>query len=333
MTKIRDFLGPYRLARLIRMGSSCQVWEGINTETGERYALKVLREDFRNNKQEVGFLRSEFQIAKSLNHPNVIKMYDLDLSGNAPYLVLELFSELNMKQALRRGPESLAYMLGKVLEESIEGLYHMHSHGYVHCDVKPDNFLVSRDGHVKLIDFTISHKVKTGLAKFFSGKAKQIQGTRSYMSPEQIRGLPLDARTDIYSFGCVMFEMVTGKLPYTGDSPNDLLNKHISAPLPSPLVYNDNVTPEFAAVMRLAMAKRPQDRPDTMWELLKIVHATKIFKKQPRIPETSIFDDFPTSGRIMNQEQAAPEPESKEPKEPKESKESEGTEGTEKPKE
>ena len=183
----------------------------------------------------------------------------------------------------------------------------MHGHGYVHCDVKPDNFLVSRDGDVKLIDFTISQKVKRGLTKFFAGKTKHIQGTRSYMSPEQIRGLPLDPRSDIYSFGCVMFEMVTGKLPFTGESPNDLLNKHISAPLPSPLVANDNVTAEFAAVIRTAMAKRPDDRPNSMWDLLKVVENTQIFKKAPRIPDTSIFDDFPTSGRIMNQEPAAPE--------------------------
>ncbi|MEO8269627.1 MAG: serine/threonine-protein kinase [Aureliella sp.] len=311
MTKIRDFLGPYRLARLIRLGSSCQVWEAIETATGDRYALKVLRDDFRESRQEVAFLRSEYQIAQSLNHPNVIKMYDLVLTGNAPFLVLELFSELNMKQALRRGPESIAYMLGKIIAESIKGLFHMHSQGYVHCDVKPDNFLVSRSGDVKLIDFTISQKVKKGIAKFFSRKTKQIQGTRSYMSPEQIRGMTLDPRSDIYSFGCVMFELVTGKLPYTGESPNDLLNKHISAPLPSPLVANDNVTAEFAAVIRSAMAKRPQDRPDSMWDLLKVVENTQIFKKPPRIPDTSIFDDFPTSGRIMNQEPAAPGPEKK----------------------
>lgn len=311
MTKIRDFLGPYRLLRLIRLGSSCQIWEAIETETGDRYALKVLREDFRGNRQEVAFLRTEYQIAKSMNHPNIIKMYDLVLTGNTPFLVLELFSELNMKQALRRGSESIAYMLGKILTESIKGLYHLHGHGYVHCDVKPDNFLVSREGEVKLIDFTISQKVKKGLARFFAGKTKQIQGTRSYMSPEQIRGLPLDPRSDIYSFGCVMFELVTGKLPYTGESPNDLLNKHISAPLPSPLVANDNVTAEFAAVIRTAMAKRREERPESMWDLLKVVESTQIFKKPPRIPETSIFDDFPTSGRVVNQQPATPEPEKK----------------------
>lgn len=306
MTKARDFLGPYRLARLIRMGSSCQVWEAIETETGNRYALKVLREDFRENKQEVGFLKSEFEIAKSMNHPNVIKMHDLVLKGPTPFLVLELFSELNIKQALRRGPDSIAYMLDKIIEQSSKALFYMHSQGYVHCDLKPDNFLVSREGEVKLIDFTISQKIKKGLGKFFGGKPKTIAGTRSYMSPEQIRGKHLDPRSDIYSFGCVLFEFVTGKLPYTGSSPNELLNKHISAPIPSPLVANDNVTAEFAAIIRHMMAKNPAERPDSMWDLLKTLSVTKIFKKPPRIPEKSIFDDFPTSGRIHNQETVAP---------------------------
>ncbi len=321
MTKIRDFLGPYRLARLIRLGSSCQVWEAVETETGNRFALKVLREDFRKNRQEVAFLKSEFEIANAMNHPNIIKMHDLVLTGNAPFLVLELFSELNMKQALRRGPESIAYMLDRIITECVEGLYHMHSQGYVHCDIKPDNFLVSREGEVKLIDFTISQKIRKGIAKLWGGKTKHIQGTRSYMSPEQIRGKRLDPRSDIYSFGCVLFEMVTGKLPYTGESPNDLLNKHISAPIPSPLVANDNVTPEFAAIIRNMMAKRPEERPESMWELLKTLRVTKIFKKPPRIPETSIFDDFPTSGRISNQEQAATTPPAPTPdKQPKDKK-------------
>ncbi len=327
MTKIRDFLGPYRLARLIRMGSSCQVWEAIETETGEHFALKVLREDFRQNKQEVGFLKSEFEIARSLNHPNIIKMHKLVLTGNSPFLVLELFSELNMKQALRRGPDSIAYMLDKIITESVEGLFHMHSQGYVHCDIKPDNFLVSREGDVKLIDFTISQKIRKGLSKLWGGKSRNIQGTRSYMAPEQIRGRVLDERSDIYSFGCVMFELVTGKLPYTGESPNDLLNKHISAPIPSPLVANDNVTPEFAAVIRTMMAKKPEERPQTMWELLKTLRVTKIFKKQPRIPEMSIFDDFQASGRVQNQEKAEEVPP---PPQPTDSNQGDGKPATDK---
>ena len=302
MTKVRDFLGPYRLARLIRMGTSCQVWEAIETSTGDRYALKVLRPDFRENKQEVQFLKNEFEIAKTLKHPNVIRMHDLVLTGNAPFLVLELFSELNMKQALRRGPDSIAYMLDKVLAQIVEGLYHMHSKGWVHCDIKPDNFLVSREGEAKVIDFTISRKIKKGLGKIFGGRSRVIQGTRSYMAPEQIRGQILDARTDIYSLGCVFFESVTGKLPFTGESPNELLQKHISAPIPSPLVANENVSTEFSGLIKAMMSKKPDERPETMWELLKTLRAMKIFKSQPRIPEHSIFDDFPSAGRITSHE-------------------------------
>ncbi len=306
MTKVRDFLGPYRLARLIRMGSSCQVWEAIENQTNKRFALKVLRDDFRNSKDEIGFLKNEFLIASELEHPHVIQIHELIIEKQwPPFLVLELFSELNIKQAMRRGPESIAYMLGKIIEHSAEGLYYMHSQGFVHCDIKPDNFLVSRDGNVKLIDFTISQKIKTGFAKWFGGKAKNIAGTRSYMSPEQIRGGALDQRSDIYSYGCVLYELVAGKPPYTGSSPNELLNKHLSAQIPSPLVVDNNVTQDFAAVIRSAMAKKPEDRPQTMWDLLKTLRATKIFNKPPRIPGENIFDDIPTAGRIHNQQQTS----------------------------
>lgn len=297
VTKVRDFLGPYRLARLIRVGNSCQVWEAIESPSGQRFALKVLRSDFRNDKTELAFLKNEYEVAAQLNHPNVIKAYKLVMDGPAPFIALELFSELNMKQALRRGPESLAYMLDKIIEQSSESLYYMHSKNLVHCDVKPDNFLVSREGEVKLIDFTISQKMKTGIARLFSGKAKNVQGTLSYMSPEQIRGESLDQRADVYSFGCVLFELATGKPPYTGTSPNELLNKHISAAIPSPLVGNDNVTQEFANLLKSMMAKKADARIPSMWEVLKQVRALRIFKKQPRIPEVSIFDEFPTSGQ------------------------------------
>lgn len=302
MTKVRDFLGPFRLARLIRLGSTCQVWEGIETQTNEKFALKVLREDFRKDRNELRQFKTEYEIAKSMSHPNVIQMFDLVVTGPAPYLVLELFSELNMKQALRSGPDAIAFMVDKIILQSAEGLYHMHSKGFVHCDVKPDNFLVSREGNVKLIDFTISRRIPKGISKLIGGKSKNIQGTRSYMAPEQIRGQRLDARADMYSFGCVMFELLTGKLPFTGESPNDLLNKHISAPIPTPITANDNVTPEFADLIRRAMAKKPEDRPETMWELIKLLRVTRIFRKQPRIPEHSVFDDFPTAGRVAPQQ-------------------------------
>ena len=197
-----------------------------------------------------------------------------------------------MKQALRRGPESLAFMLDKIVEQAAEGLYYMHTKNWIHLDIKPDNFLVSRDGTTKLIDFTIAEKKKTGLSKLFHS-AKMAKGTRSYMAPEQIRKKVCDERTDIYAFGCVLYELCTGRPPYTGDTPNDLLNKHLTASIPSPIVHNDNVTKEFADIVKRMMAKRPDDRFASMWDFLKEFRSTEIFKKRPRKPEISVFDHMP----------------------------------------
>src|SRR6056297_1462473 len=184
-------------------------------------------------------------------------------------------------------------MLNKIVEQAAEGLYYMHTKKWVHRDVKPDNYLVSREGVTKLIDFTIAEQKKTGLAKLFHRSGGTVQGTRSYMAPEQIRGKLCDQRTDVYSFGCVLFELATGKPPFTGQSPNDLLSKHLNASIPSASAYNNNVTKEFAEIIRKMMAKRPDQRPDTMWEFLKAFRSMEIFKKRPKPPEVSVFDDMP----------------------------------------
>lgn len=292
MSKSRDFLGPYRLARLIRGGSTAEVWEAIEENTQERFALKVLRDSLKSDKAEISLLKHEYNVAKDLASPRIIKVVDYREENGRPFLVLELFSELNMKQALCRGPESLAFMLHKIVEQAAEGLYYMHTKNWIHLDIKPDNFLVSRDGVVKLIDFTISEKKKTGLKKLFHS-TKMAKGTRSYMAPEQIRRKVCDERTDIYSFGCVLYELTTGKPPYTGDTPNDLLNRHLTASIPSPIVHNDNVTREFADLVKSMMAKSPDSRPPSMWEFLKILRGIQIFNKNPRRPKISVFDSMP----------------------------------------
>ncbi|MCM2371213.1 serine/threonine-protein kinase [Aporhodopirellula aestuarii] len=300
MSKSRDFLGPYRLARLIRVGSTAEVWEAIDETSSDnkRYALKVLRASCAEDKNELALLKHEFNVGKSLSSPRIIKVLDHQTDKGRPFLVLELFSELNMKQALRKGPDSLAFMLDKIIEQAAEGLYYMHTKNWIHRDIKPDNYLVARDGETKLIDFTIAEPKRTGLKKLFY-KAKTVQGTRSYMSPEQIRGKLCDERSDIYSFGCVLFELVTGKPPFTGQTPNDLLSKHLSASIPSPIVYNENVTTDFAGIVKRMMAKKPDDRPESVWEFLKEFRTIEIWRKRPRVPEESVFDDI---GGMMSAE-------------------------------
>lgn len=292
MSKSRDFLGPYRLTRLIRAGQTSEVWEVIEESKQERFAVKILRESKSTDKAEIALLKHEFNIAKDLISPRIIKIHEYRVESGRPMLVMELFSELNMKQALRRGPESLAYMLDRIIEQASEGLYYMHTKRWIHLDIKPDNFLVSRDGVVKLIDFTISEKKKTGISKLLHS-SKFAKGTMSYMSPEQIRKKVCDERSDVYSFGCVLYELCTGKPPYTGDTPNDLMQKHISASIPSPIVHNDNVTREFADLVKSMLAKKASGRPDSMWEFLKVFRAIEVFKKRPRVPDISVFDNMP----------------------------------------
>jgi len=286
VTRPRDFMGPYRLVRLIRVGHTCQVWEAAKTDDTTRYVLKVLRPDLRKNKEELAALKNEYECGKNLKHPNIIRIYDFNVEGEAPYVVMEHFEHPNLKLWLRNGPQAVAHLALKIIEQSAEALFYFHSEGWVHRDVKPDNFLVSDEGVVKLIDFAISTRQKSGIAALFSFGKKAVQGTRSYMSPEQIRNQNLDARADIYSFGCTLYELLTGKPPFTGTNADELLSKHLTAPIPSPQVGNDNVTPEFANVVRKMMAKRREDRPQTMYDFLKEFRQTRVFKVLPKPPAT-----------------------------------------------
>lgn len=287
MTRARDFLGSYRLARLIRVGNTTAVWEAIKTGDPTRYALKILREDLRNDRSEIAALRHEYAVGQKLKHKNVIHIYEFNTEGSVPYLVLELFECPNLKLLLRQGVAELAYLVPGIIEQSAEALFYLHEQGWIHRDVKPDNFLVNDDGQVKLIDFAISEKYTKGFMSLFNFGSK-VQGTRSYMSPEQIRGKALDPRADVYSFGCMLFELVSGKLPFTGTTADELLTKHISAPIPPLGVFNENVTPEFATLVKKMMQKRKEDRPSTLWEFLKEFRTLRVYKIMPKPPEGKI---------------------------------------------
>jgi serine/threonine protein kinase len=267
---------------MIRAGKSCEVWDVANDAKGERLALKLLTGEGARNRDEVAFLKHEYQVAHGLDHPNVIKIYSFGRDRDSYYLLMELFPAPNLKQLIQQDVESLAPITTDFIRRAAEGLDYLHSKGWVHRDVKPDNFLLSPQGEVKLIDFALAVRRKTGLAKLFAGRSK-IQGTRSYMSPEQIRGQPLDERADIYSFGCLVYELLGGKPPFTGTSTSDLLNKHLRAPVPPPQAANRNVSDSFANLLRSMLAKKPEDRPQSMRDFLNELHATPVFKTPPAV--------------------------------------------------
>jgi serine/threonine-protein kinase len=283
VAKDRNYIGSYRLLKLVRAGATCQIWEVMSDVDNRRCALKVLKDEFLNSKEEIGLLKHEFLVGQPLQHPNVIEIYEFNVARGIPYLALEYFESCNLKQWIRQetDPDRARDMLPSIIRGSAEGLNYLHDQGWVHRDVKPDNFLVNEHGEVKLIDFAIAEKIKKGFAKFLSSKPK-IQGTRSYMSPEQIRGEQPDMRSDIYSFGCMLFELFCGRPPFTGGSPDELLQKHLTAPVPSVLANNSEISPDFADLISRMMNKTPANRPGTMREFLDRFDSMRVTRLQRR---------------------------------------------------
>lgn len=290
MSSGRDFIGPYRLVRLIRAGSSCQVWEVVKDPDPRRIALKVLLQEHRGNKEEIAQLKNEGLVGIGLDHKNVIKIYEFNNQYNLPFLAMELFNARNLKQELRERPEHLAFNAPEIIRRCGLGLSYFNEQGYVHCDVKPDNFLVNTNSEVKLIDFSIARKVKKGFGSFFGKKA--IQGTRSYMSPEQIRGKNLDQRSDVYGLGCVIFEILAGKPPFSASSPDELLKKHLSSPPPVITVYNSSVSQELSALVVRMLAKDMQKRPNSVKTFLEEFRGISTYKagKRPKNPDKDAIE-------------------------------------------
>jgi len=275
----QHFLGPYQLVRMIRAGQTCQVWEAIKTGTDQRAALKVLLREHISDKEQVAALRHEASVGKQLDHPKIIRIYDFLQQHTLPFVAMELFNAMNLKQDLRDNFNNSLMDIDNTVMSCCEGLAFMHRKGWLHCDMKPDNYLINKKREVKLIDFSIAQKITK--ASIFSGwgrSSKAVSGTRSYMAPEQILGRHLTIQTDIYGLGCMLFELVSGKLPYTASTPNELLSKHLSAPIPSVLPANKMVSEDFANILAKMMAKKPADRYASIEAIIGDLKKNRVLK-------------------------------------------------------
>jgi len=280
----RNFLGPFRLVRLIRAGQTCQVWEAVDERTEERVALKALQPEQRTNKTEINYLKHEHTVAKDFDHQNIIRIDGFYTDRSVPFLAMEFSSGKNAKIQIRQNFEEIIYWAKNIIETSAKGLLYLNQRGWLHCDIKPDNLLVGEEGSAKVIDFAISQKIPKGLGKLLGGRSKQTQGTRSYMSPEQIRGQKLDEQSDIYSFGCSIFEILTKKPPFTASTPDELLMKHLRSAPPLASTVNSNVTKDLSKLIQTMMSKKKEKRPGSFEEFLNLFHAIRPFKVAPKLP-------------------------------------------------
>ncbi|HMO13110.1 MAG TPA: serine/threonine-protein kinase [Pirellulaceae bacterium] len=280
MSSSQDFLGPYRLIRLIRSGRRCNVWEAQRSGEQERVACKVVLEEFREDKSEIAQMRNEAMVGKEMDSPYVIKVFEF-VNHRTPFIVMQLFNAKNLKQEIRERPDFVAVNIPSYIERCALGLEHLHSKGWLHCDVKPDNYLVDEQGNVKLIDFSIAKPIKgqksVGLMKIF-GKKNIVQGTRSYMSPEQILGKKLTIASDVYGFGCVLHELFSGKPPFTGVSSDDLLQKHLRAAPPSLQALNRSISEPMANLVLRMLSKDPKKRPANMSDFLSELKRTSVYR-------------------------------------------------------
>ncbi len=274
------YLGPYRLLNVVHTGHAGQIWQAYDDAHQRIVGIKTLLEKARKDREQLHYMHVEYAVGSKLKHPHVIETYSLDTDRGQPYLAMEWFSAPNMKQRLLQNGKGMARLIPKIIDQAADALAYFNQLGWVHRDIKPDNFLVADDGTVKLIDFALAKRARHGLLKWFSRRSK-IQGTKSYMSPEQIRGQALDGRADLYSFACTVYELVSGKPPFTGSSVNDLLNKHLKQPPPSLEAAQPNVTTAFSQLIRKSMAKDPNARPKSVGDFLQEFRMIRVFRVTP----------------------------------------------------
>ncbi len=269
-TKARMLGDRYEIGEVIGRGGMAEVHEGRDLRLGRRVAVKILRPDLAKDPTFQARFRREAQSAAALNHPNIVAVYDTgeDVLTSpdgertvVPYIVMEYVDGMTLRQLLASGRRLLPERALEITGGVLAALDYAHRHGIVHRDIKPANVMLTRTGEVKVMDFGIARAINDVGTTMTAASA--VMGTAQYLSPEQARGEVVDARSDLYSTGVLLYELLTGRPPFRGDSPVSIAYQHVSEmPLP-PSQVDPGVTAEVDAVVLHALAKRTDDRYQT----------------------------------------------------------------------
>jgi serine/threonine protein kinase len=282
-----EVIGGYKVLKHLVTGQTSQVWEVVEANSGRHFAMKLLLPEKLHDGPSRRFLMHEARVGIELTHPNIIRIVKVGDDPTNPFFVMEFFPAGNLK--LRLMHREVAFLREKaqdILKQAATAFAFMNAKGFVHRDIKPDNILVANSGDVRIIDFALAQRLEkrpSFFAKVFRKKAKP-QGTRSYMSPEQIRGQPLDGRADIYSFAATAFEIVTttadrpGRPPFVASTSHELLTKHLTDKPVTPQAFNRDVTDQFSQLLMRMLAKKREDRPRDFHEVLMKMRTMTVFK-------------------------------------------------------
>ena len=255
---INTLLGDrYKLGEMIGTGGMADVYIAQDTRLARQVAVKVLRSDLAKDPSFVARFRKEALAAAALNHPGIVAVYD---SGEepAPYIVMELVSGHTLRDLIHKGERVPLKRALEIGEGILAALEYSHERGIVHRDIKPANIMITDQGDVKVMDFGIARALADLGATLTN--TWNIVGTAQYLSPEQALGEVADLRSDIYSTGCLLYEVLTGKPPFTGETPVSIAYQHVSGVLIPPSVIQPDLPEGVDVILAVALAKKPEDR-------------------------------------------------------------------------
>lgn len=264
----------YRIVDKIGVGGMADVYLGEDTLLGRQVAIKVLHANFANDDEFVTRFKREAQAAGKLNHPNIVNMYDVGFDQDLHYIVMEYVDGETLKEYITRHGRLSIDEAVKFTIAIAEGLEHAHTMGIVHCDIKPHNVIITRTGRVKVTDFGIARAMNATNTVMYTNS---ILGSAHYLSPEQASGKPVDGNTDIYSLGVVLYEMLTGRVPFEGETPIAVALKHVREKVAPPTRYNPSIPPLLEAVVMKALSKNPTDRFDSISDMISDLRLSQGF--------------------------------------------------------
>jgi beta-lactam-binding protein with PASTA domain/tRNA A-37 threonylcarbamoyl transferase component Bud32 len=255
--------GRYELSELLGRGGMAEVRKGTDTRLGRIVAVKRLRTDLASDATFQARFRREAQSSASLNHPSIVSVYDtgeeLTDDGVAqPYIVMEYVAGRTLRDIIREGRKILPERALEITSGVLSALDYSHRAGIIHRDIKPRNVMLTPSGDVKVMDFGIARAMSDASSTMTQTAA--VVGTAQYLSPEQARGETVDSRSDVYSTGCLLYELLTGRPPFVGDSPVAVAYQHVREPAVPPSHHDTDLTPQVDQIVMKALAKRVEDR-------------------------------------------------------------------------